>query len=298
MKSLILISAFVAIAVAKPSGQIFAAPTTYVIGTPIQQQHHFQDSIGQYAYGYSDGLSAKQESKSIDGVTRGGYSYIDSNGKLQTVSYISDAINGFRVAATNLPKALPAPEPIPQIAPLPVTDTVEVLAARAEHLRAVDEAKLAAAAAPDQPESPTPEELPVVTLNSAKIFETELPKQVEDTPEVAQAKLEHFAAKKEAELRNAAAEINILQPEIVGSLPPLTGAQIAPAIGSAIAPIPPLAPALGPALVTAPTFAPVPSFIQPASYFRGYALPSGFGYSYGYANSPFAWDPRFVIATQ
>ena len=40
--------------------------------------------------------------KSADGVTRGSYSYVDANGLLQTVNYISDAM-GFRVAATNLP---------------------------------------------------------------------------------------------------------------------------------------------------------------------------------------------------
>merc|ERR1712037_330775 len=34
--------------------------------------------------------------------TRGSYSYVDANGIVQTVNYISDAM-GFRVAATNLP---------------------------------------------------------------------------------------------------------------------------------------------------------------------------------------------------
>lgn len=43
------------------------------------------------------------EVKTLDGVTRGGYSYIDANGILQKVNYVSDPINGFRVAATNLP---------------------------------------------------------------------------------------------------------------------------------------------------------------------------------------------------
>lgn len=43
-------------------------------------------------------------------MTRGGYSYIDANGITQTVNYISDPVNGFRVAATNLPVG-PAPQP-------------------------------------------------------------------------------------------------------------------------------------------------------------------------------------------
>merc|ERR1712203_931260 len=55
-----------------------------------------------YNYGYSSPTSTKQELKTADGVTRGSYSYVDANGLVQTVNYISDAL-GFKVAATNLP---------------------------------------------------------------------------------------------------------------------------------------------------------------------------------------------------
>lgn len=48
-------------------------------------------------------MSAHSESRSADGVTRGGYSYIDANGIIQTVHYVADALNGFRVAASNIP---------------------------------------------------------------------------------------------------------------------------------------------------------------------------------------------------
>lgn len=48
-------------------------------------------------------LSAHSESRSPDGVTRGGYSYIDANGIIQNVHYITDATHGFRVAASNIP---------------------------------------------------------------------------------------------------------------------------------------------------------------------------------------------------
>ena len=65
-------------------------------------QYHAQDDAGQYNYGFSSPDQTKQEVKTADGVTRGGYSYIDANGIVQTVNYISDAM-GFRVAATNLP---------------------------------------------------------------------------------------------------------------------------------------------------------------------------------------------------
>ena len=65
-------------------------------------QYHAQDDFKQYNYGYSNPLSTKQELKTADGVTRGSYSYVDANGVVQTVNYLSDAM-GFRVAATNLP---------------------------------------------------------------------------------------------------------------------------------------------------------------------------------------------------
>ena len=47
-------------------------------------------------------LINKQEVKTADGVIRGAYSYVDSNGIVQSVNYIADAL-GFRVGATNLP---------------------------------------------------------------------------------------------------------------------------------------------------------------------------------------------------
>jgi hypothetical protein len=74
---------------------------------PIISQFHAQDDLGQYHYGYASPLSSKDELKTIDGVTRGGYSYVDSNGELQSVAYVADAF-GFRVAATNLPVAAKA----------------------------------------------------------------------------------------------------------------------------------------------------------------------------------------------
>merc|ERR1712080_248743 len=83
--------------------------------------YHAQDDFGQYNYGYSDPNSVKQEVKTADGVTRGSYSYVDANGIVQTVNYISDAM-GFRVAATNLPvhNVDAAPAPV-AVAAAPVT---------------------------------------------------------------------------------------------------------------------------------------------------------------------------------
>merc|ERR1712107_468891 len=81
------------------SAPVAAAPTPV---DATNSQYHAQDDFGQYNYGYSDPNSVKQEVKTADGVTRGSYSYVDANGIVQTVNYISDAM-GFRVAATNLP---------------------------------------------------------------------------------------------------------------------------------------------------------------------------------------------------
>merc|ERR1712241_1484246 len=81
-----------------------------------KSQFHAQDDLGQYNYGYSSPTSTKQELKTADGVTRGSYSYVDANGLVQTVNYISDAL-GFRVAATNLPVHHvdgPHVEPVPE----------------------------------------------------------------------------------------------------------------------------------------------------------------------------------------
>ncbi|XP_012222762.2 uncharacterized protein [Linepithema humile] len=86
-----------------------AMPAPYVVSVlPYRflhsSLHHTQDSLGQYDYSYTGDSSAKTESRSLDGTTRGAYSYIDANGILQQVHYIADQ-NGFRVLATNLPEA-------------------------------------------------------------------------------------------------------------------------------------------------------------------------------------------------
>merc|ERR1712156_1046391 len=75
-------------------------------------QFHAQSELGEYNYGYANENSAKQEFKTADGIVQGTYSYVDANGIVETVNYVSDA-EGFRVAATNLPKA-----PAPYVAPI------------------------------------------------------------------------------------------------------------------------------------------------------------------------------------
>ena len=90
-------------------------------------------------------------------MTTGSYQYIDANGLLQTVNYIADPVNGFRVAGTNLPVAPAVPAVAPLAGPifdlpLPVAveDTPEVAAAKAEFKVAFDAAAAAADAAPEE----------------------------------------------------------------------------------------------------------------------------------------------------
>jgi hypothetical protein len=106
----------------------------------VSSQYHAQDTLGQYTYGYSAVSSAKAESKTLDGVVRGGYSYLDGNGVVQTANYIADDVNGFRVAATNLPKHV-------------VYETPEVAAARTAHSVAYNKAAYVAALSPDVDEA-------------------------------------------------------------------------------------------------------------------------------------------------
>lgn len=137
MKTLIFVSALIVAVFGAP--QTLLTPTIITAQSPVLSQYHSQDTLGQYSYGYNGGSSAKIESKSIDGITRGSYSYVDAEGRLQTVEYTADPINGFRAAATNLPKASIAG----------ISDTPEVALAKAEHFRAFNEASLRAAAEPD-----------------------------------------------------------------------------------------------------------------------------------------------------
>lgn len=146
MKFFIAISALLSVAFAKPSGiiapAVYAAPAVISVPATISSQYHSQDTLGQYSYGYSNPLSAKVESRALDGTTFGRYSYVDPAGKLQSVEYTSDAVNGFRVAASSLPVAPALPEVPVAPQPLPVQDTPEVVEARAKHLEAVKEAKV------------------------------------------------------------------------------------------------------------------------------------------------------------
>ncbi|XP_069679341.1 cuticle protein 6-like [Periplaneta americana] len=186
-----------------------------VVPLSLSSQYHAQDALGQYSYGYTDGLSSKNEVKTFDGFTRGAYSYVDSNGIVQSASYTADPVNGFKVSATNLPVA---PKAAPADVPAPVEDTPEVAAAKVAHKAAHDAAATAAAVAP---EVPVVVSAPVVYSAVAPgvsgfaystgvpgftAYSSVVPAVVAgvpaDTPEVAAAKAAHFAAHVEAKLQH------------------------------------------------------------------------------------------------
>lgn len=91
----VALSAILCGVVAAPSRPI-VVPDLPVVHAPVAvvtSQSHAQDEIGQYSYSYSNPLSSKVETKTIDGVTRGGYSYLDSHGHVQNVNYVSDDVS-------------------------------------------------------------------------------------------------------------------------------------------------------------------------------------------------------------
>lgn len=208
MKFFIVLAVCVAASWAKPA--LVAAPAVVAaapaIAGPISTQYHAQDELGQYSYGYANPLSAKSEAKAVDGSTVGGYSYVDGAGLLQSVQYAADDVNGFRVSATNLPVGPAAG----------VADTAEVVVAKAQHFAAVQDAQVRAAAVPAAPvavAAPAPAAYyapPVAAAYAAPYAQYYAapaavagPVVPADTPEVAQAKAQHFAAVAEAQARNA-----------------------------------------------------------------------------------------------
>ncbi|XP_059491018.1 cuticle protein 18.7-like [Neocloeon triangulifer] len=219
MKCFIILSAAMALAAAHPIllQPNYAGNYGWLAPSVVSSQYHAQDELGQYSYGYAGGPSAKHEVKTWDGVTRGGYSYIDANGLVQTVNYISDPVHGFRVAATNLPLG-------PGQAPAPVVDTPEVVAARASHLAAHAAAKVAAP----------------VAVQAVVAAPVAAPLPVVDTPEVAAAKAEHLAVHAAAKVavpvaapaQIVAAPVAVAPAQVAVAAPAIRYAPYAPAFNA------------------------------------------------------------------
>jgi len=144
------------------SAQVYA-PGLAIPASAPSHQFHAQDEFGQFSFGHAGGPSARTEARNAYGVTTGSYQYLDANGLIQTVNYIADDVNGFRVQGTNLPVApvaqgaLPvAPvftgvqAPAPVFSGVQIADTADVIEAKAAFATAyaAQEAAVAAAAAP------------------------------------------------------------------------------------------------------------------------------------------------------
>ncbi|XP_034234033.1 uncharacterized protein LOC117641043 [Thrips palmi] len=99
----VLVVFLVSVAVGGVLGYPYPYPADYPDIGAVYSQYHAQDELGQYSFGYSGPSAAKHEQKTADGVTRGTYSYVDPLGRLQTRTYTADDVNGFRVAASDLP---------------------------------------------------------------------------------------------------------------------------------------------------------------------------------------------------
>lgn len=162
---------------------LLAASCSASLYGAVSTQYLSQDGHGQYSYGYAEPNSQKHETKTGD-VVHGGYSYVDGHGVVQSVKYSSDPIHGFQVAATNLPKGPEAPVHaiVPaHYAPAPIS----YIAPISYHAAPVSYASTYSA----------PAQYASVAYGHAAYG---LPQPVQDTPEVAAAKIAHFAAHAQA----------------------------------------------------------------------------------------------------
>ncbi|XP_046752588.1 uncharacterized protein LOC124415910 [Diprion similis] len=113
-------------ALAVSTGSIISLVPISYVASPLPTYNHVQNTLtGEYAYNYAGGPSAKEEIKTLDGVTRGAYNYIDAFGIVQSAQYVADK-DGFRIAATNVPTDAQVGVNVP-------LETAEVQAAKAAH---------------------------------------------------------------------------------------------------------------------------------------------------------------------
>lgn len=112
---------------------IFTAICSMVLCRPENLVRVSQDTAGNYDIEYNLEDSFRKEVK-LNGVVYGSYSYIDSNGVVQTVQYTAGPRTGFLVLdSTNMPSAPVAPV-------VPVHYSADVAAAGANHLEFLKQA--------------------------------------------------------------------------------------------------------------------------------------------------------------
>ena len=108
-----------------PPATLLQAAAPHVVVSPIELQID-GDTINpkfSYNYGVSDPVTGDQKShtESRDGDTvKGRYSYVNSDGSIQTVTYTADSVNGFQAVVNTTPASQGR-------ATAPVTETVQHL---------------------------------------------------------------------------------------------------------------------------------------------------------------------------
>merc|ERR1712198_318399 len=130
------------------SAQVLVGGYAGAINPAPSSQFHAQDEFGQFSFGHAGGPSARTEARNAYGVTTGSYQYVDANGLVQTVNYIADDVNGFRVQGTNLPVAGAANLAAPVFDGVQIAYTEEVISAKAAFAEAYAAQEAAVAAAP------------------------------------------------------------------------------------------------------------------------------------------------------
>ncbi|XP_042231982.1 uncharacterized protein LOC121872918 isoform X2 [Homarus americanus] len=185
------------------AGQYVVAPPA--IPTEYKSQHHSQDEFGQYAFGHVSHDQAHSAVRDYTGAVRGSYTYIDTNGEEVVAHYTADQ-NGFRVSSNALPVApvfdgeAPVALQFELEAPVfnleQVAETPEVMEARAEHFRLVEEHKAAVAAALAAATAEEATEAPEEETAEAAVEEETAEAPVEE--ETAEASVEEETAEAEA----------------------------------------------------------------------------------------------------
>ncbi|KAG7176578.1 lysostaphin-like isoform X1 [Homarus americanus] len=194
------------------AGQYVVAPPA--IPTEYKSQHHSQDEFGQYAFGHVSHDQAHSAVRDYTGAVRGSYTYIDTNGEEVVAHYTADQ-NGFRVSSNALPVApvfdgeAPVALQFELEAPVfnleQVAETPEVMEARAEHFRLVEEHKAAVAAALAAATAEEATEAPEEETAEAAVEEETAEAPVEE--ETAEAPVEEETAEAPVEEETAEAPV-------------------------------------------------------------------------------------------
>jgi len=117
----------------------------------VSQQFHSQDDFGNYAYGYTNDNSEKQEvGNTRSGQVKGHYTYVDGNGMNRRVDYVADN-NGFRAKGDGI-KIKREAEPEPEAEAQPEAEPEAEAVHQQQQQPKVQMASYMKAAGADQPE--------------------------------------------------------------------------------------------------------------------------------------------------